>query len=91
MSDIDVIREALVRPYREVKDPSFFALDELPEFEALKRMEQRESLLADAAEAVEAYRQTFPANPAHPNDAAVAATLDALLARFDTLNQKAAQ
>ena len=35
MNAIERLREALVRPYREIKDPSFFVLDELPEFEAL--------------------------------------------------------
>lgn len=30
-----VIQDALTKPFREAKDPAFFALDELPQFEAL--------------------------------------------------------
>lgn len=55
----DQVREALVRPYKKVKEPAFFALDELPEFEALAelvlRLEQAEEHARQLAEATAFY------------------------------------
>jgi hypothetical protein len=56
-TDLATLREHLVKPFLDIKDPTFFALDELPQFEALARVEAelsrlRENIKAEAVQTI---------------------------------------